>query len=201
MEQNKRYINYEYKKTVVSVDKEALYKDSYNHMGWEFEKSRRAVVKHVFGPIRVLIAPLAVIPGSPFAKMAVDHKSETEVELTFKRDRSLANRAEINRLQLQFENAADTIDKLEESKTTGAAVGGYLIGIIGTVFMACSVFSYLAGLLPSSIVLAVPGFLGWILSAFLYKAVKNSKTRKVEPLIEKQYDDIYDICSKASTLG
>ena len=200
MEQNKKSMNYEYKSVVVDRDKEAVWKDSYQNMGWEMEKSQPAIVKHVYWPIRIMIAPLAIIPGTPFAKMAADHKSETKVELTFKRNRNLDNKAEINRLQLKFETAVKTIGQLEASRITGAAAAAYIIGLLGTIFMAGSVFSYLAGLLLPSIVLAVPGFICWLLSYFVYQGFKDKKTRKVAPMIEEQYDAIYDICQKANML-
>lgn len=200
MEQNKKFTNYEYKSVVVNRDKESVWKDSYQNMGWELEKSQPAIVKHVFGPIRIMIAPLAIIPGTPFAKMAVDHKSETKVELTFKRNRNLDNKAEINRLQLKFESAVKTIGQLEDSRITGAATASYMIGLLGTIFMAGSVFSYLGGFLLPSIVLAVPGFICWLVSYFAYRGFKDKKTRKVAPMIEEQYDTIYDICQKANVL-
>lgn len=64
--------------------------------------------------------------------------------------------------------------------------------------MGISVFSYLAAMTPAFIIAAVPGFLGWIIPFFAYQAIKNSKTRKVDPLIEAQHESIYAICQKAA---
>ena len=50
------------------------------------------------------------------------------------------------------------------------------------------------------ILLAVPGFLGWILPYFLYRAMVRRKTVQIEPLIEQTYDEINDICQKGSRL-
>jgi len=200
MNDSKKYVGYEYKTVVVRREMEGLWTDSYKNMGWELEKSCPAVVKHVWGPIRLLVAPLAIFPKSHFSKMVKDHDSETNMELTFKRDRNMDQKTELNRLQMQFENAADVIDKLEESKKTGASVLGYTVGLLGTVFLACATFAYLKGMLIPCIVLAIPGFLGWILPYFCYTKVRNKKVKNVTPLIDRQYDMIYETCEKACSL-
>ena len=101
-------------------------------------------------------------------------------------------------MQSRFEACAAEIDNLEGSKKNTATAAAYIVGLAGTVFMGASVFSYLAGMLPLSIMMAVPGFALWILSYFIYQAVKNGRKRKISPLIEKQYDMIYEICRSAS---
>lgn len=50
------------------------------------------------------------------------------------------------------------------------------------------------------IILAVPGFLGWILPYFLFKRVQRKETEKITPLIEAAYDEIYEICEKGNKL-
>ncbi len=122
------------------------------------------------------------------------------VNLKFKRDRKTRNKAELTRLQRQFEAAVREIENLEKSKNLGASVFAYAFGIIGTAFMAGSVFSYNGGLIPLSIVLAIPGFAGWILPYFLYIKLTNKKTASVTPLIDRQYDLIYETCENASSL-
>lgn len=89
---------------------------------------------------------------------------------------------------------------MERNKTSAAVIAAFTAGLIGTVFLGGSVFAYLGGLLPFSIVLAVPGFLGWILPYFLYCRVRRSRTEALTPLIEQKYDEIYSVCEKASGL-
>lgn len=129
-----------------------------------------------------------------------DSSGLSSVKLKFKRDRQIPHRAELTGYQHQFDKSVREIVSLENSKNTGASRAGWIIGFIGTVFMALSVFSILADKIAFCIVFAVPAFIGWILPYFLYKAVKNSRTKKVAPLIEKQYDSIYDVCKQANTL-
>jgi hypothetical protein len=50
------------------------------------------------------------------------------------------------------------------------------------------------------IILALPGFIAWGLSYLLYGKVKAKKTAAVEPLIDKKYNEIYEICEKGHAL-
>ena len=173
--------------------------DSLKPFGWTLEKNEPAVVKHVFGPVRVLLAPLAIFDDKS-REMVTDHDSKSHVTLTFKRDRHLEGKEDLNKLQLQYENCAKSIETLEASKKSGAAVAAYTIGLIGTVFMAFAMFGYLAAMTPAFIFPAVLGFLGWIIPFFAYKSLVARKTQKIDPLIENQHDAIYTICQKASNI-
>lgn len=121
----------------------------------------------------------------------------TSTVLKFKRDRKIGNRSELNKLQHQFDNSVYDIARLEASITTGAASISLIIGFVGTVFMGVSVFSYLGGMIPLCIITAIPGFVGWSVSYFMYKTSKNRRAKKVSPKIEQQYDNIYEICLQA----
>lgn len=120
--------------------------------------------------------------------------------IKFKRDRKIRNKAELSRLQREFDNHVREIENLEASKTSGAQIAAFTIGFIATAFLAGATFSYLAGFLPLMIILAIPGFIGWILPYFVYNGVRRKKTTKVSALIENQYDAIYEICEKANGL-
>lgn len=78
----------------------------------------------------------------------------------------------------------------------------FTVGIIGTAFMAGSVFVVTAE--PMQIVLcvilAVPAFAGWILPYFVYQKMKAAKTRQVTPFIEKKIEEIYEMCEKGQSL-
>lgn len=193
-----RFVGYEYKTVKVRKERENLWSDSMESFGWTAEKSEPATVKHVWGPLRLMLAPLALIPGSGIKDAVTDHNSESHVELTFKRNRHIANKTELNRLQAQFEAEAQRIDELEDSKTTRASIAAYAVGLIGTVFMGMSVFAFLAAMTPHFILLAVPGFLGWLSAYFVFRSVKNSRTKRVEPMLENHFNTIYDVCRKGS---
>ena len=94
------------------------------------------------------------------------------------------------------------IEALEKSKTSVATIYALMVGIIGTAFMAGSVFAVTAQppYMILSIILAIPAFVGWIIPYFLYRRVVRKQTEKLEPLIEQKYDEIYEICEKGNKL-
>lgn len=127
--------------------------------------------------------------------------NHTEV-IHLKRNRKLVNKAELTRLQRNFEACVSEIETLEKSKTSLATMSALVLGVLGTAFIAGSVFAVTAQ--PPRIVLcillAVPGFLGWIFPYFVYKKVGQKQTRRLMPLIEEKYDEIYEICEKGNRL-
>jgi len=46
----------------------------------------------------------------------------------------------------------------------------------------------------------IPGFIGWLLPYMLYKRIKARKSAAAEPLIENQYDSIYNACAQGRAL-
>ena len=194
------FVGYEYKHITVPKSMDGLWTDGLNSFGWALDKKEPAVVKHLWGPLRVMMAPLSVF-GGKFKESVVDHESATRVELTFKRDREIPGKSALNLLQPELEHSARSIESLEESKTMTASVAAYAIGLVGTVFLALATFAYLAGMSPLFIILAIPGFMGWILPFFAFHAVKNNKTKKIDPLIEIQHENIYTICQKADKMA
>ena len=164
------YIGYEYKEVVADRDKEGVYADGYPNFGWVQEKSPQSI----FG--------------------------FSTVNLKFKRNRKILNKAELTRLQRQFESNVAEIEKLEQSKTTKAIIVAFTIGILGAAAMAGAVFAFLANIIPLCIVLAVPAFIGWAVPYFMYIKLTNKRVEAIKPLIEQQYDSIYEVCEKAHNL-
>ena len=164
------YIGYEYKEVTVDRDKEGVYADGYPNFGWKLEGNTDSI----FGL--------------------------STVSLKFKRDRKIFNKAELTRLQRQFESNVDEIEKLEKSKTHTAFITALAIGLFGTAFMAGATFAFLAAMIPLCIVLAVPAFIGWAVPYFSFIKIKNKRIQTVTPLIEQQYDAIYEVCEKAHSL-
>jgi hypothetical protein len=56
--------------------------------------------------------------------------------LKFKRDRKIRNKAELSRLQREFEAKVGEIENLERSKTSGAQIIALTVGLIGTALVA-----------------------------------------------------------------
>lgn len=164
------FVGYEYKSITVKQAMESIYADSYSSFGWEMESTS---------------TPLAGVPT---------------VTMKFKRDRKIRNKAELTRLQRQFDAMVNEIVSLENSKVVGASTAAYIIGVLGTAFMAGSVFAYLADMILLSIILAVPAFIGWIIPYFCFVRISKKKSAEVDPLIDQKYDALYDVCEKANGL-
>lgn len=93
-----------------------------------------------------------------------------------------------------------TIAALERSKTSAALGLSIGIGIVGSAFLAGSVFSIDAGLVPLSIVLGAVGLLGWLAGYLVHGRVRATRTARVIPLIEAQYDVVYRSGEQAGSL-
>ncbi len=178
----RKFTGYEYKEIEAENGRISFLIDGYENFGWEVDENAAYVKEgHVAGR-----------PG-PQSKKSVVH---------LKRDRKIINKAELTRLQRNFEACIQEIDMLEKAKTSAASVIAITIGILGTAFMAGSTFAVTAE--PPHIILcmilAVPGFLGWILPYFVYHKVARTRTRKLTGMIEEKYDEIYEICEKGNKL-
>jgi hypothetical protein len=169
MNTEEQFTAYEYKTVTVPHDFENIYLDSLPNFGWKPEGN------------------------VPF----FSSRGITATLLKFKRDRGIKNKAELSKLERQFENSAKMIEALEKSKESSAQIAAFTIGITGAAFMAGSVFAYLAGMLPLMVILAVLGFLGWLFPYFCYREVKAQRTKRIAPLIDEQYDALYDVCEQA----
>ena len=126
------FVGFEYLEVSAKRSMESMYVDGYRNFGWKFEGA------------------------------SAQEAGSGAVRLKFKRDRRIPSKAELTRLQRQFEACALEIEALERSKTTAAAIAAFTIGLAGSAFLGGAVFAYLNGLLPLMVILAVPGFLGWI---------------------------------------
>lgn len=122
------------------------------------------------------------------------------VTLKLKRDRNLPEKAALNRLQKQFEQEMAAAAAMESSKTSVPTMVALGVGLLGTVFMGGSVFAYIGGLLLISIILAVPGFIGWALGYFSFNWAQTRRTQKLAPVLEQTYDTAADYCKQAFQL-
>jgi hypothetical protein len=164
------FVGYEYKNVTVKQSSADLYADAFPSFGWMLEGAG---------------TPLG-LPGS--------------VAMKFKRNRKIPNKVELTRLQRQFEAQIAEVECLESSKSLSASTVAYLIGVVGTAFMAASVFAFLADLLILCIILAIPAFAGWVIPYFCFTNIRKRKTAKLAPIIDSKYDEIYEACEKANGL-
>lgn len=123
-----------------------------------------------------------------------------KVSITFKRDRKLKNKVEINKCQRQFEEGVDNIAHLEGTKNSKASIAAYTVGLIGTAFMAGATFSFLGGFIIACAILAIPGFIGWGLAYVLYRNLSKKRATEIVPETDSEFDNLYAACERAQAL-
>lgn len=172
------FVGYEYKEVITNKENISFLIDGYNNFGWVVDENISQNITRT-------------IPN-PYAK----------VVLRLKRDRKIMNKMELTRLQRNFEFCMKEIDQLEKSKSSKATMYALIVGIIGTAFMAGSVFAITAAppMIALCILLAVPAFAGWISPYFVYKIILRKRIEKISPLIEEKQDEVYLICEKGNKL-
>jgi len=166
------YTSYEYKELTIKSDLASFYMDCYESFGWQ--------------------------PDDNF----LPQEKDNTVVLRLKRNRKIVNKVELTRLQRHFEADMEEIFSLERSKTSKATGVSIAIGLIGTAFMAGSVFAVTAEppIIWLCVLLAIPAVIGWVLPYFAYKRVKEEKIKAVTPYIDEKYEEIYEICEKGHSL-
>lgn len=176
MTDEKKFMSYDYKEVEAERNMIPFLRDGYENFGWETEEK--------------------VPEGKTHPNQ--NHKSI----LQMRRNRKIMNKPELQRLQSHFEACVKDVKALEKSKESKATMVSLIVGILGTAFMAGSVFAVTAEepFIVLCIILAIPGFIGWIVPYFLYKRILEKQTQLINPLIEKKYDEIYEICEKGSRL-
>lgn len=129
-------------------------------------------------------------------------ESGAKGRLLLKRDRKIVNKAELTRLQRHFEACMDEIRVLERSKTSGATIWAIVVGLIGTAFLAGATFAvtHEPPRYALCAILAVPGFAGWTIPYFLYQKLAAKRSKVVTELVERKYDEIYEICEQGNKL-
>lgn len=164
----KNYVGYEYKDIKVNNNQISMYLDAYENFGWSLDENN---------------------PGI---------KDGVTTTLHLKRDRKIMNKMELTRLQQHYEDCMRQIKSLEQSKTQNATIVSMTVGILGTAFMAGSVFAITANppIIWLGILLAIPALIGWIVPYFLFRTMKAQKEEKIQPWIENKQNEIYEICEK-----
>lgn len=173
MEQEKKsFVGYEYKEIMVNADQVSMYLDCYENFGWTIEEERS------------------------------DIKNQHRVTIRMKRDRKIINKMELTRLQRNFEACALDLGRLQRAKTSAATAWALAFGIAGTVFMAGSTFAVVhePPIIWLCVLLAIPGFAGWILPYFVYRKILEKKTEKLQPLVDQKLEEIYEVCEKGHSL-
>lgn len=176
--QKKNFVGYEYKEVTADNRMASFLLDGYENFGWEIDEN---------------------LSGN---RKAGSLHSQNKIIIHLKRNRKIINKTELTRLQRNFDACIDEIEALEKSKTSAATIYALILAVIGTGFMAGSTFAVTAQPphILLCIVLAIPGFLGWLIPYFLYKRIVKRQTERLTPLIEEKYNELYQICEKGNRL-
>lgn len=170
--EGKSFIGYEYKEITVDAGQASMYLDGYENFGWIAEEQTGEK-----GP-------------------------SGQITIRMKRDRKIINKMELTRLQRNFEACALDLKKLEKAKKSAATAWALAVAMAGTVFMAGSTFAvtHEPPIIWLCVLLAIPGFIGWLLPYFVYRRIARKQTEKIEPLMEQKLEEIYEVCEKGHSL-
>ena len=166
------FVGYEYLELPADGETTARYLDGYQNFGWALDGRTSSPDRRGRG------------------------------KLVLRRNRNMANRVELTRLQRHFEACMAELAALEQSKTTRATACAIALGLVGTALLAGATFAVTAAPpnLPLTVLLAVPGFAGWVFPWFLFRRMVAKRSQVVEALKEKKIDEIEAICRKGHAL-
>ena len=127
------------------------------------------------------------------------------VTITFKRDRKLKNKQEINRLQRSADETLTNLHQLEKAKTQSAFIFSLIFGIIGSLVlgggMSCIMTienNKLAMII--GIVLGVIGIIMCAINYSIYKKMVSKNITKVMSEMDALEEKLADICENADVL-
>ncbi|WP_182066522.1 hypothetical protein [Curtobacterium sp. ME12] len=168
---------FDYRTVQIPKGKDALYQDTYRNFGWEPDGSSNRV------------------PGTRRRSIGL------------RRDRTLRS-VEVAELQQNAETALANIEALERSRSTAATILGYAFGLIGCIFLAFSVFATQDTVTTPSLFsdanaftvfsVGAGGLFNWAIAPIAYHLIRNARTKKLRPRIDRQYDVVYGACEAAS---
>ncbi|OII27897.1 hypothetical protein BIV04_01585 [Frigoribacterium sp. MCBA15_019] len=164
----------EYATVRVPARHEQLHRDTYRAFGWAVEAWR--------GPAT------SIVPAT----------STSTLKLT--RDRALRGRQVLGELQREAEGALFRIEALERSRSVRATAVAVVLGLVGAVFLAGSVFLLDSGPSVVSIGLGVVGLGLWALAWPAHRMSAVRRAEQIAPLLDRQYDTVYDACERADAL-
>ncbi len=167
-------ITYDYKTIRVKRSIESLVCDTYENLGWELTSTSAS-------------------EGSIFY-----------INLSFKRDRKIANKVDLIKLQDKADNVIANIENLQNKKKNAGFAGSLTVGIVGTLVfgggMSMTMLLSGIGYMIGGIALGLAGVGICALAYPLFKKVNKKKSTEIQPIIESEYDKLSDICEQAGKL-
>ena len=182
--ETKDFVAYEYLSINVKASKEPLYIDCYENFGWELVNNNALVDSQDY-----------------FINTSIN--GDRLINLKFRRDRKIKNKAKLMVLQRKMEENLEEIERLEKQPELIAIIWALVIGLIGCGFMAGSVFAITAAdpRYALCVVFGILGFIGWGLGYYMYVKIKKDKKHENVVLIEEAYNSLYDNCEQGKKLS
>lgn len=167
-------ITYDYKTVKVKREIETLVCDTYENLGWELTNT-------------------SSVEGSIFY-----------INLSFKRNRKIANKIELLKLQDKADNSIENIESLQRKKKNSGLAPAITTGTIGALTFGggmsmCLVLSGI-GYMLGGIALGLVGAGICALAYPIFKKINKKKAQEIEPLLEAEFDKLSDICEEAAKL-
>lgn len=167
-------VTYDYKTIKVKREIEALVCDTYENLGWTLTST-------------------SSVEGSLF-----------HINLSFKRNRKVENKAGLLKLQERADNCLANIDSLQSKKKNAGLIESLSTGIAGTLTFGGGMSMCLllngVGYIIGGVALGLVGAGICALAYPLFKKLNKKKVSKIEPILECEYDRLSDICAEAVSL-
>lgn len=173
-QEEKKAITYDYKTVRVQRSMEAMLTDAYENLGWEVTNTQMAGV------------------------------GTNNVDISFKRDRKVVNKQELNKLQFKIDDTLEKIRKIQNQKGNAGVPEGIATGVVGalvlgggmSMVMVLSGTAYLIGGIVLGVVGIGIGLLGWLVD----NKIQKKKLAKLEPQYQEELDKLSDLCEEANKL-
>lgn len=127
-----------------------------------------------------------------------------DVTISMKRDRKIAHKSELARLERQAIECYESIKALEKSKTKTANIFAYSFGTASALVFGggMSLCMTVAGAtaIAGGIVLGVVGLVMATINAVVYPKIVAKKTQKVLPVIDQREEQLANILEQGNDL-
>ena len=170
--ENEKAVTFDYKTVRVRREMEVMTTDAYEALGWQVTNTTLA------------------------------EGSLSFVNVSFKRNRKIENKLELQRLQEKVDSCLAQIDKLQKKKKNAGVPEGITTGVVGALVfgggmsmtMCLSGTGFLIGGIALGVVGIGIGLLGWL----VHNKIQKKKLAKIEPLLESEFNKLSDLCEEAN---
>lgn len=125
--------------------------------------------------------------------------------VTFRRDRKIAHRAELIRLEKRAKETREQVDLLQKSKTRGATVFGWIFGTCSALITGGGMSLVMADQsttvkMAAGIVLGIVGIVMCCLTYPIYGKIALKKTKEVSPAIDAGEEVLANLLEQGNDL-